>query len=134
MFAVIRVDNCYSHMFCLLSFQGRPITASAAHEAHSGPHGLYTSKDFSALRSVLGIQNNVELIEKSASNAEKIGRYLEPWVDELVSLFWTVKDSCVAAKSGTCPFGECHKSNWSSQSPDPKSDIQTIGLKAHVQR
>ncbi|KAL8569523.1 hypothetical protein ACOMHN_002070 [Nucella lapillus] len=110
--------------------QGKPISAVVAQHSHNGPAGLYMSKDFSGLRSVLKVPQNTQLEQQAADNARKVGRDLDLWVDSLVPLFWVVKETCaMESLQLSASISECRKTAWSSRSPDPKSDIQTIGSK-----
>ena len=109
--------------------QGNPISVSVAQRSHAGPIGMYTSKDFSELRGVLQVPQSQSMEEEAVENAKKVGKDLELWIDSLVPLFWVTKESCSLETLDTCAIGDCRKTAWSSRSPDPKSNIQTIGSK-----
>ncbi|XP_076458255.1 xylosyltransferase 1-like [Babylonia areolata] len=110
-------------------YQGQPISVSAAQRSHAGPPGLYMGKDFSGLRSYLKVPPSPQLEEEAVANARKVGRDLELWVDSLVPLFWVTKDTCSLEKLELTAVSRCRETLWSSRSPDPKSDINTIGSK-----
>ena len=90
---------------------------------------MYTSKDFSELRGVLQVPQNQGMEEEAVENAKKVGKDLELWIDSLVPLFWVTKETCSLEALDTCAIEDCRKTPWSSRSPDPKSNIQTIGSK-----
>lgn len=113
----------------LIFLQGSPISVSHAHRSHSGPIGMYTSKDFSELRGVLQVPHNQQLMEEAEANGKKVGHDLELWIDSLVPLFWVVKEACSVENIDICGIQDCHKNSWSSRSLDPKSDIQAVGSK-----
>ena len=48
-----------------------------------------------------------------------------PQIDSLTAQFWKAEDVCALEDPGSqCPYiTRCSKTNWSSMSPDPKSDI-----------
>lgn len=111
-------------------YQGAPIAVNTAQRSHGGPPGLYSSKDFSELRDMLQVPQSVALEEEAAANARKVGRDLDNWIDSLVPLFWVPKETCsLQVPLDSCSIEDCHRTSWSSRSPDPKSDIQTIGAK-----
>ena len=112
-------------------FQGGPISVSAAQRSHSGPAGMYTSKDFAELRGVLQVPQSPGMEEEAADNAKKVGKDLELWIDSLVPLFWVAKETCSLESplDTACEIEDCRKTAWSSRSPDPKSNVQTIGSK-----
>lgn len=61
------------------------------------------------------------------------GPPLFQWIDELVLQFWTLKSLCGPASCTTIP--QCSvSSNWSTLSPDPKSELNDVnnnGLLRH---
>ncbi|XP_046561647.1 xylosyltransferase 1-like [Haliotis rubra] len=115
----------------LTVYDGHPISAAEIYRAHSGPQGFYASKDFSEFRDVLNVPKHADLQTQAAVNAKKVGKDLENWVDSLVPLFWQVQRSCtIEDLSNTClVLEQCKKTSWSSRSPDPKSDLSSVGAK-----
>ncbi|XP_067673821.1 xylosyltransferase oxt-like [Haliotis asinina] len=115
----------------LTVYDGHPISATEIYRAHSGPQGFYASKDFSEFRDVLNVPKQADLETQAAVNAKKVGKDLENWVDSLVPLFWQVQRSCtIEDLSNTClVLEQCKKTSWSSRSPDPKSDLSSVGAK-----
>lgn len=95
---------------------------------------MYSSKDFSELRDILKVPQSRELEEEAANNAKKVGKDLELWVDSLLPLFWVMQEACSMEVSNFCALQECTKTSWSSRSPDPKSDIRSIGSKLPLGR
>ncbi|KAH3872501.1 hypothetical protein DPMN_035717, partial [Dreissena polymorpha] len=71
------------------------------------------------------IDNAVEWHEKSVINGRKVGKDLRMWIDELTAQFWSVEDACTVVNvEPVCSQLElCHKTTWSSLSPDPKTQI-----------
>ena len=52
------------------------------------------------------------------------GAPLMQWIDELVLQFWTFKSLCGPV---TCTaISQCEHSNWSTLSPDPKSELNNV--------
>ena len=65
------------------------------------------------------------------SNVAKEGTQLEEWLDELVGEFWTTGEYCRVEDATTvgsqCSWiPDCRSTDWSTFSPDPKSDIGKI--------
>ncbi|XP_025094417.1 xylosyltransferase 1-like isoform X3 [Pomacea canaliculata] len=118
----------------LTHYQGRLILPAQVPRTHGGPIGMYSSKDFSELRDILKVPQSRELEEEAANNAKKVGKDLELWVDSLLPLFWVMQEACSMEVSNFCALQECTKTSWSSRSPDPKSDIRSIGSKLPLGR
>ena len=78
---------------------------------------------------MLQVPQSPNLEEEAAVNAKKVGKDLERWIDTLVPLFWVAKETCSLDTLEGCTVPDCRKTQWSSRSPDPKSDIQTVGFK-----
>ncbi|ESO83913.1 hypothetical protein LOTGIDRAFT_108419, partial [Lottia gigantea] len=118
-------------IFPLQFYQAKVITTSDIHQAHRGPEGFYAKKDFSELRSVLKVPKDEGLEMEALTNARRVGRDLEKWIDELSPLFWQVQKTCsIEGVSKSCPQVEwCRTSSWSSRSPDPKSELSSIDAK-----
>ena len=113
-------------------FHSKPISASEIYRTHSGPFGMYATKDFSEFRDVLQVKQNPELEKQAMINMKKVGKDLENWIDSLVPYFWQVQRSC-SIEDMTDLYGDleqCRKTAWSSRSPDPKSELSAIGSKA----
>ena len=64
-------------------------------------------------------------------NVAKVGTELEEWLDELVGEFWTAEGYCrtgtpTIAGSRCSWIPDCNSTDWSTFSPDPKSEIGKI--------
>ncbi|KAK6165186.1 hypothetical protein SNE40_023628 [Patella caerulea] len=119
-------------VFPLQFYQARSISTSDIHQAHSGPDGYYAKKDFSELRTVLKVPKDERLEAEAVTNARKVGKDLEKWIDGLSPLFWQVQNSCAIedVSSKHCPqVAKCRLVSWSSRSPDPKSELSAIVTK-----
>ena len=59
----------------------------------------------------------------------KDGAQLEEWLDELVQVFWKMEGSCKTNVDigGRCSWiSNCSATDWSTFSPDPKTEIGEI--------
>lgn len=105
-----------------------PVTSQDAMASNNGPPGgIYNAKDF--LIEFDREANNTEAVAtKAAENARKSGHELSYWVDSLVSDFWTVEGMCAMQGGipGCSEIVPCELTNWSSRSPDPKSEIGRV--------
>ncbi|XP_059620080.1 xylosyltransferase oxt [Phlebotomus argentipes] len=60
---------------------------------------------------------------KARENAEKTGRELAQWIDNLVSQFFILREMCSRHAIPQLSYVEkCEDTAWSSAAPDPKSD------------
>ena len=73
---------------------------------------------------------NVEQFAVWRSNVSKTGHNLEQWLDSLVSRHWSIEGYCRTGRErgeGKCSWlPDCASTNWSSFSPDPKSEMGDI--------
>ena len=62
------------------------------------------------------------------ANVEKTGESLEAWLDKLVSEFWNTQSVCrTDADRDSCSFiSDCTSTEWSTFSPDPKSEFGEV--------
>lgn len=68
------------------------------------------------------------LLKISIINSQLINAELQNWIDNLVKKYYQVKDNCIvqSEKVLTNLYKNCRDTNWSSFSPDPKSDISLL--------
>ncbi|XP_069970502.1 xylosyltransferase oxt [Penaeus vannamei] len=137
----VLVDNVIvaSHTFLVLPMQfvqGRQISVKEAKTLHKGPSEPYTEEDVSHYSVLLnlGYPGNSSALEVSATHALLYGPQLSKWIDELVTRFYTVQDTCYIQSDHVpeCVRAEldpCSKTNWSSFSPDPKSELGSVDPK-----
>ena len=61
-------------------------------------------------------------------NVQKTGESLEQWLDNLVAEFWKVEGMCrTDADRDSCSYiRECASTEWSTFSPDPKSELGEV--------
>ena len=70
-------------------------------------------------------------VKEFSENSSKTGSQLNTWVDKNVLQHWQHIDTCAILdnrdafmKCGGLPA--CHKTKWSSRSPDPKSQVGVV--------
>ncbi|XP_050723662.1 xylosyltransferase oxt-like [Eriocheir sinensis] len=125
-----------SHAFLVLPqqfIQGRQISVQKARELHRGPSEPYTDDDLSHLTALLSLSNpgNASAKEMISHHSNLYGPQLSQWIDELVSRFYTIQDSCYV-DSEQVPecvrflLDSCSHSSWSSLAPDPKADLGEV--------
>lgn len=68
------------------------------------------------------------LLKSSILNSQLMDEDLQNWIDNLVRKYYKVKDTCYvqSEKVSTNLYKNCRHTNWSSFSPDPKSDISLL--------
>lgn len=118
----------------LLFLNATPIDQRMAHTIHNGSHTTFHSPN-AELADII-IANGLSLADHrdafpKGSPADQI---LIEWVDQLYSRFWFSSQICYISES--TDFGvhvdcgrhlnPCHLTDWSSRSPDPKSDISNL--------
>uniref|UniRef100_A0A3Q2YRK5 Xylosyltransferase 1 n=1 Tax=Hippocampus comes TaxID=109280 RepID=A0A3Q2YRK5_HIPCM len=104
----------------------RPITEEEARVAHGGPSGRsYMEQSFHGLNPVLRLPLSLAAMEEAEANASLTGAPLCRWLDRLLSGFWAAAGVCAAGPAPTaCPIlPRCRRTAWSSDSPDPKSQL-----------
>ncbi|XP_076034140.1 xylosyltransferase oxt-like [Oratosquilla oratoria] len=113
--------------------QGRQISVKEARIFHGGPKSAYSEDDLSQYDSVVGSQysGNTTALQFIKSRSHLYGPKLSDWIDELVSGFYTIQDSCyvpsdVVPACVTNLLDACPDTMWSSYSPDPKSDLDRV--------
>lgn len=68
------------------------------------------------------------LKELAQTNAKRTGSSLLNWVDDLISKFFLVRETCVASNVPLTDLSLplCKDTDWSSLAPDPKSDVDAL--------
>ncbi|XP_063876374.1 xylosyltransferase oxt-like isoform X1 [Scylla paramamosain] len=125
-----------SHSFLVLPMQfvqGQQISVQKARELHRGPSEPYTDDDLSHLTALFALSHpgNVSAKEVTSHHSNLYGPQLSQWIDELVSRFYTIQDSCYVAGQDVpeCVrflLDSCSHTSWSSLAPDPKSDLGEV--------
>ncbi|CAH1398513.1 unnamed protein product [Nezara viridula] len=101
---------------------GSPLTQREAGFMHRGPSERYPKR-----AEDWGIRGGGNALERRAlSNARRTGKDLQQWIDSLSSRFYEIVESCVVKKRKWCDLPVCENTNWSSLSPDPKSELTTV--------
>ena len=115
----------------LLYYGGRRISRDDAKRVHSGPEKqVYVDRDFKDIQEALQLEE-WKLKKKTADdNAQNSGADLEQWVQDLVKERWHISDTCIDGGSySACPrLPSCQQSQWSTMSPDPKSELGPVDL------
>lgn len=115
-------------------FDGKPASLEKAVPANNGPPaGLYSS-DF-VIEFDRDSNNTQELISEFSEKSSSIGNDLEMWIDKHVLNHWELKATCAIVQSSFMKCGgleACHKTTWSSKSPDPKSQIGNVNKEGRL--
>lgn len=91
------------------------------------PAGLYSSD--LVIEFDRGANNTQQLIKDFNQYSSTIGTNLEAWIDKHVLHHWDFEDSCTLPERRFKKCGgiqACRETNWSSRSPDPKSEIGLV--------
>ncbi|KAM9783706.1 xylosyltransferase 1-like [Syngnathus typhle] len=113
----------------------RPITQEEARVAHGGPSGrTYMEQSFHGLNPVLRLPLSLNAVEEAEANAGLTGEPLRRWMDHLLAGFWTAAGVCSAgpAPSACHVLPLCRRTAWSSDSPDPKSQVGPAGVDGRI--
>lgn len=107
--------------------EGKEISLEKAIEINHGPPGGIYNNDYLIEFDREG-KNTERLVTEATVNARKVGEELHKWIDDVVGKFWTVEGSCVVeGESPKCAkLTSCKDVEWSSRSPDPKSEIGKV--------
>lgn len=83
-------------------------------------------QSFQGLNNALNIHVTPSQAEQAKRNAALSGSQLENWVDPMVNSLWSAVDICTIGPT-SCPVMQtCSQTTWSSQSPDPKSELGPV--------
>ena len=113
--------------------KGKPVTLENVVNSNNGPSaGLYSS-DF-IIEFDREANDTSKRVKEFTENSYHTGSRLENWIDKLVSDYWIIKDSCVVGNSlsGCGNLESCHRTSWSSRSPDLKSEIGKINKEGRI--
>nr|XP_061829832.1 xylosyltransferase 2-like [Nerophis lumbriciformis] len=94
---------------------------------HAGPaENSYMDHSFQQLSSILQLPPQGPAMLQAQHNAQLLGPPLHAWLDASVASFWEPGDVC-ASNASSCPaLALCSSTSWSSESPDPKSDLGPV--------
>ena len=106
-------------------YNGKNVTTQEVEKYHNGPDGHYFIGDPDLLSGSFIVTDKEHLSQQAYINGQKLNSDLLDWVDDLSGQVWGVEDICTTAVLGDdCPPLEiCSETEWSSLSPDPKSEI-----------
>ncbi|XP_012284899.1 xylosyltransferase oxt [Orussus abietinus] len=110
-------------------WSNRKINDQKARAIHNGPETSYhavedNDKWMKLLKSVLFSEVNAG----ASDIEERTGPELDWWIDLLVSDYYEIDKVCYATNSSKskAKLQKCSNTDWSSLSPDPKSDTQNL--------
>lgn len=127
----VRLEMTHGALLMQTDFMVTPLT-------HESKEPLLAPQSVNAKRAgaELGEGEKSEKFTSWKRNVFKSGADLEAWVDELVGGYWTVQDTCWTGGGGAgdpgggaggeCGLSDCAKREWSTLSPDPKSEIGEV--------
>ncbi|XP_062841097.1 xylosyltransferase 2 [Trichomycterus rosablanca] len=94
---------------------------------HAGPPGnVYMEQGFQQLSHVLKLPPMEPALKEAKKGTSLVGKALDAWVDSLAGAFWVTGGVC-STQTSLCPTVTlCTKTNWSSMSPDPKSELGLV--------
>lgn len=112
----------------LLYYNGNEVSRDNVEFLNGGPATRYVEHNFTAIEDMLNISaRQSSQLRIAQSNAKRFGADLLQWSDSLLSEFWNIDNVCTASKSyplcHTTQLDMCHSSEWSSMSPDLKSQL-----------
>ncbi|KAM9296883.1 xylosyltransferase 2 [Gastrophryne carolinensis] len=113
-----------------LLYRNREPLQSSDRWLHAGPpRGQYMEQNFQALSGILSLPPRASVEQEADRKSEMLAEDLEKWTDDGLSAFWSIGGICTKAASTFCPsLPVCSGTQWSSMSPDPKSELGEIGL------
>jgi len=105
---------------------GKALTLEDSVRLNNGPGaGLYTNDfviDFDREAS-----NTEARVKEFSDNSHATGRQLEVWIDLLIARHWVLKGTCAVHEEMLLEdVAVCSRTNWSSLSADPKSDVSLL--------
>ncbi len=107
--------------------KGKAVTLEDSVTLNNGPAaGLYSSDfiiDFDR-----DANDTSDKIKEFSASSYSTGSKFEQWIDTLVARHWTIKDTCVVGQlTQSCvKLQNCENTEWSSLSPDPKSNVKHL--------
>ena len=117
----------------LSRYKNQPISDKMALEIHKGAQ-KDKREEFPGVAKLLNIKNGDRLKSQADRKARYTGEKLREWIDNLADDFFTLKHVCVyyndSHNKKDKPICKrlplCVQSEWSSLSPDPKSEIGNL--------
>ncbi|GAB6027222.1 hypothetical protein CHUAL_001512 [Chamberlinius hualienensis] len=115
-------------------YNGYPITIEQTKLVNGGPGKSYMNHNFENVEKLLGYFDKRQTLQNSWISSQKTGKRLREWTDKLVSMYFSVQDTCYVnasfgALSTACLqslLDPCENVPWSTKYPDPKSKIEEI--------
>ena len=107
--------------------KGKAVDLENSVELNNGPAAsLYTNDyiiDFDR-----DANDTESKVKEFSQYSHSTGRVLDSWIDILVARTWEIKSVCaIGDKLSELPDIElCHRTTWSSLSPDPKSNVNNL--------
>ncbi|XP_062263860.1 xylosyltransferase 1-like [Platichthys flesus] len=102
----------------------QPTGLEDALRLHAGPpRNSYMEQSFHGLNPVLRLPVSLGAVEEAEANAGLTGAPLRQWLDRLLEGHWSASDVCSTGPSACPVMQRCRLTGWSSDSPDPKSDV-----------
>lgn len=109
-------------------FGGKSATLEYVVANNNGPPaGLYSS-DF-VIEFDREANDTKERVKEFSENSSTLGSHLDDWVDKHVLRHWDLKATCAIVEGQFKKCGgvtSCRDTDWSSRSPDPKSEVGNI--------
>jgi len=100
------------------------------------------NRNLYSIRTTLALTKDIQALQSLVANSAIVaGQQLKSWIDSVLSQAWKVKDICYASKDSEnwkssqptrcrrvrqVTPNLCANMNWSSFSPDPKSDLGPV--------
>ena len=85
--------------------------------------GIWTTKVSIGQREIAQVKFLIIPVETGVKHKGRVVDFLSQ-VDKLTARFWTLQETCLVSHDRKCPqMPSCKATEWSSLSPDPKSDI-----------
>ncbi|XP_030064199.1 xylosyltransferase 2 isoform X1 [Microcaecilia unicolor] len=105
----------------------KPLRKGDGSWLHAGPpRNEYMEQSFQGLEGILNLPQREEAERAALHNMQLLGKALESWTDSSVSSFWSISNVCGTAPSSCSLLPICSQTNWSSLSPDPKSELGAV--------
>ncbi|XP_024920361.1 xylosyltransferase 1-like isoform X2 [Cynoglossus semilaevis] len=106
-------------------FKQQPIEQGDTQRLHSGPpRNSYMEQSFHGLNPVLRLPVSLSAVEEAEANAGLTGAPLSQWLDRLLEGHWSASGVCSTGPSACTALKTCRLTDWSSHSPDPKSEVR----------
>lgn len=118
----------------LLFYNKTILNKEFAQLLHNGPKQGYSPYNSTLVETALKKQKHFLNSKTSSEKSEKSSNHLYNWINKLLPQFWFSSQMCYISESTTfglnfscdLELSPCHLTDWSSYSPDPKSDISQL--------